>query len=167
MCLSLAWSPLFSFSNHNFECIFYLPHVTCPTHLILLGVVKIIFGEGANCEALHYAVCSRLLQISLPCVQVSPTMSIHLWCQLRSVEVMHNLYELGPSYYTKHLFFLNPLNAELNPTCHLVALLGVHHFPHVSRMRVKSLTLRLLMSYIYMEHLFLMFLDHTRRRISR
>ena len=27
------------------------------------------------------------------------------------------------------------------------------------------LTLRLLMSYIYMEHLFLMFLDHTRRTI--
>jgi len=60
----------------------------------------------------------------------------------------------------------NPLNAELNPICHLPALLGVH-FLHVSRIRVKSLTLRLLMSYIYiyiyMEHLFLMFLDHTRR----
>ena len=27
-----------------------------------------------------------------------------------------------------------------------------------------NLTLRLLMSYIYMEHLFLMFLDHTQRR---
>ena len=27
-----------------------------------------------------------------------------------------------------------------------------------------ALTLRLLMSYIYMEHLFVMFLDHTRRR---
>ena len=44
---------------------------------------------------------------------------------------------------------LNPLNAELNPICHLLALLGVHHFLHLSRIRVKSLTLRLLMSYIY------------------
>ena len=43
---------------------------------------------------------------------------------------------------------LNPLNAELNPICHLLALLKVH-FLHVSRIRVKSLTLRLLMSYIY------------------
>ena len=43
----------------------------------------------------------------------------------------------------------NPLNAELNPVCHLLALLGVHHFLHVSRIRVKSLTLGLLMSYIY------------------
>jgi hypothetical protein len=31
---------------------------------------------------------------------------------------------------------LNPLNAELNPTCHLLALLGTHHVLHVSRIRV-------------------------------
>jgi hypothetical protein len=43
----------------------------------------------------------------------------------------------------------NPLNAELNPICHLLALLGAHHFLHVSRIKIKSLTLRLLMSYIY------------------
>ena len=43
----------------------------------------------------------------------------------------------------------NPLNAELNPIYYLLALLGAHHFPHVSRIRVKSLTLRLLMSYVY------------------
>jgi len=58
---------------------------------------------------------------------------------------------------------LNPLNPELNPICYLLALLA-HHFLHVSRIMVKSLPLRLLMSYIYMEHLFLMFLDHIRRR---
>ena len=44
--------------------------------------------------------------------------------------------------------FINPLNPELNPICYLLALLA-HHFLHVSRIRVKSLTLRLLMSYIY------------------
>jgi len=43
---------------------------------------------------------------------------------------------------------LNPLNAELNPVCYLLALL-THHFLHVSRIRVKLLTLRLLVSYIY------------------
>ena len=42
----------------------------------------------------------------------------------------------------------NPLNAELNPICCLLALLA-HHFLHVSRIRIKSLTLRLLISYIY------------------
>jgi len=59
---------------------------------------------------------------------------------------------------------LNPLNPELNPICYLLALLGAHHFLHISRIRVKLLTLRRLMSYIYMEHPFLMFLDHTQRR---
>jgi len=28
-------------------------------------------------------------------------------------------------------------SAELNPTCHLLALLGAHHILHVSRIRVK------------------------------
>ena len=32
---------------------------------------------------------------------------------------------------------LNPLNAELNPICHLLALLGAYHILHVSRIRVK------------------------------
>jgi len=40
---------------------------------------------------------------------------------------------------------INPLNPELNPICYLLALLD-HHFLHISRIRVKSLTLRLLMS---------------------
>ena len=33
-------------------------------------------------------------------------------------------------------FTLNPLNPELNPICYLLALLGAHHFLHVSRIRV-------------------------------
>ena len=37
---------------------------------------------------------------------------------------------------------INPLNSELIPICYLLALLGAHHFLHVSRIRVKLLTLR-------------------------
>ena len=44
---------------------------------------------------------------------------------------------------------INPLKPKLNPICYLLALLGVHHFLYVSRIRVKLLTFRLLMSYIY------------------
>jgi len=36
---------------------------------------------------------------------------------------------------------INPLKPELNPI-YLLALLGAHHFLHVSRIRVKLLTLR-------------------------
>jgi hypothetical protein len=32
---------------------------------------------------------------------------------------------------------INPSNAKLNPICHLLALLGVHHILHVSRIKVK------------------------------
>ena len=53
-----------------------------------------------------------------------------------------------PNGYVMHQQF-NPLNPELNPICYLLALLGAHHFLHISRIKVKSLTLRLLMSYIY------------------
>jgi len=42
------------------------------------------------------------------------------------------------------MFGFNPLNAKFKPTCHLLALLGAHHILHISRIRVKSLFLYLL-----------------------
>jgi len=53
--------------------------------------------------------------------------------------------------YLIYLFIFNPLNPKLNPICYFLALLGAHHFLHVSRIRVKLLTFRLLMSYIYID----------------
>jgi hypothetical protein len=40
--------------------------------------------------------------------------------------------------YCIHIGYINPLNAELNPICHLLALLGAHHILHISRIRVKK-----------------------------
>jgi len=41
---------------------------------------------------------------------------------------------------------INPLNAELNPTCYLLALLGAHHIFHVGGLRVKfSIVMSILM----------------------
>ena len=54
-----------------------------------------------------------------------------------------------PRFSENSVPFVNHLNAELIPICYLLALLRAHHFLHVSRIRVKSLILRLLMSYIY------------------
>jgi hypothetical protein len=36
----------------------------------------------------------------------------------------------------------NSSNAELNPICHLLALVGAHHILHVSRIRVKRVALQ-------------------------
>jgi hypothetical protein len=33
--------------------------------------------------------------------------------------------------------YINPLNAKLNPICHVLVLLGAHHIFHVSRIRFK------------------------------
>ena len=37
-----------------------------------------------------------------------------------------------------HITYINPLNTELNPIRHLLALLGAHPIVHVSRIRVKT-----------------------------
>jgi hypothetical protein len=40
-------------------------------------------------------------------------------------------------FFLSHAF--NPLNADLNPICHLLALLGAHHILHISRIMVKAI----------------------------
>ena len=61
----------------------------------------------------------------------------------------------------------NPLNPKLNPICYLLALLGAHHFLHVSRIRVKLLTFRLLTSYIYEAPILDVSRSHTTTQHSR
>ena len=62
---------------------------------------------------------------------------------------------------------INPLNPELTPICYLLALLGAHYFLHVSRIRVKSLTFRLLMSFIYGSPILDVSRSHTTTQHSR
>ena len=65
--------------------------------------------------------------------------------------ILTGLCKLHYKYESNWNVFLhiNPLSPELNPICYLLALLWAHHFLHVSRIRVKSLTFRRLMSHIY------------------
>ena len=65
-----------------------------------------------------------------------------------------------------YTFMFQPLNAELKPIFYLLALLA-HYFPHVSRIRVKSLTLRLLMSYTYGAPILDVSRSHTTTQHSR
>ena len=64
-------------------------------------------------------------------------------------------------------FAVNPLNTKLNPICYLMALLGAHHFLHVRRIRVKLLTFRRLMSYIYGKPILDVSRSHTTTQYSR
>jgi hypothetical protein len=62
--------------------------------------------------------------------------------------------------------WINLLSCELNPICYLLTLLA-HDFLHVSRIRVKSLTLRLLISYIYGAPILDVSRSHTTTQHSR
>jgi len=57
------------------------------------------------------------------------------WYVQKNVWPDGNFYDI---WCTENRALLNPLNAELNPICHLLALLGAHHILHVSRIRVKG-----------------------------
>jgi len=46
--------------------------------------------------------------------------------------------------------YFNPLNAELNPICHLLALLAAHHILHVSRIRVNFVAVQYYLMYIFL-----------------
>ena len=73
----------------------------------------------------------------------------------------------GLFYFSVRLCLIfNPLKPELNPICYLLALLA-HHFLHVSRIRVKSLTIRLLMSYTYGTPILDVSRSHTTTQHSR
>ena len=74
---------------------------------------------------------------------------------------------LSSSLAVPSLKVFNPLKPELNPICYLLALLGAHHFLHVSRIRVKLLTFRLLMSYIYGAPILDVSRSHTTTQHSR
>ena len=71
-----------------------------------------------------------------------------------------------PTVISTDFAIFNPLNPELNPICYLLALLA-HHFLQVSRIRVKSLTFRRLMSYIYGAPILDVSRSHTTTQHSR
>ena len=86
--------------------------------------------------------------------QVGFSLHVPPKCQYLSTKLLHGVISQKTSVLTLiHTFpeidydqgschLINPLKPELNPICYLLALLGAHHFLHVSRIRVKLLTLR-------------------------
>jgi hypothetical protein len=66
------------------------------------------------------------------------------WCPQEQLYLYLYLYPFSVHVATFSLItnfmhlFINPLNAELNPICHLLALLGAHPILHISRIKVKN-----------------------------
>ena len=85
-------------------------------------------------------------------------MTLYLMCVLLTGSVVQ---------FPTGVVTLNPLKPKLNPICYLLALLGAQHFLHVSRIRVKLLTFRLLISYTYGAPILDVSRSHTTTQHSR
>ena len=87
-------------------------------------------------DGTHFCESHSELPSELPLSNASPR-------NIRIKSVLHPLYKFNPLKSSLYRPLINPLHAELNPICHLLALLA-HHIFHVSGLRVNtnSTTLR-------------------------
>jgi hypothetical protein len=141
-------------SNLMYFTTFYCSNSCTSLHFIVpTSCTSLYFIVTTSCTSLNFIVPTHALHYIL-------LFQPHALHYILLFQLMHftkfycsnsctSLHFIVPTSCTSLHF--NSLNAELNPICYLLALLGAHHFLHVSRIRVKSLTLRLLISYICME----------------
>ena len=91
-------------------------------------------------------LCTFSFHPSPPTIPPSLTSSCHLFLDLplclAVAKFIYNTLFLGIPFSSilctcpNQCNLFNPLNAELNPICYLLTLLGAHHFLHVSMIRV-------------------------------
>jgi hypothetical protein len=129
-------------------------------------VVVILYGIICN-QYKHVKMYNckyhKIISVGYNFVFIYISLSVGVWWRVGNTKLLKHeniiAFEFVLFQYTsQHTFIhrrydyshlINPLKPELIPICYLLALLGAHHFLHVSRIRVKLLTFRLLMSYIY------------------
>jgi len=149
----LSFPPSYCFSSFTRVILLFFCFLICPLYNILSVVTSYFISSFFLCISfftslipshffLLYSLASLFYITSQRrgCVPVGFVVD-----RVALRQVLIRVLRFSPCQY--HSF--NPLNAELNPICYLLALLGAHHFLHVSRIRVKSLNLMQLMSYIY------------------
>jgi len=110
--------------------------------VILKSIIYIILSSCKECVIL-YEFCIQMRTALYVEEDILFTGYLRLFCNGRPESFRDHCLKIGHAPLS-----LNPLNPELNSICYLLALLA-HHFLHVSRIRVQSLNIRLLMSYIY------------------
>ena len=133
----------------------------CFGHLIHSGLMlgyQIVYLRAEGQEFYDCAsIATLLLDILYP---------VYSFLQLFFIFKYSNVSARTGPAILQNAQILNPLNSELNPICYLLALLA-HHFLHVSSIRVKLLTFRRLMSYIYEAPILDVSTSHTTTQHSR
>jgi hypothetical protein len=103
------------------------PELFCHANI---RVPKMALTNGRYVLSFFFLSCFR---ITLPAIAV---LRSTIWGCL-FIAHLHHFY-ISVFFLLFTLSFLNSLKVELNPNCHLMALLGAHHILHVSRIRVKE-----------------------------
>ena len=109
-----------------------------PTALLSFpkeGVLRIFFTlkirrlrPGVNPANLG----TKAAHLAILLLKILPALIGPFCCSCLNIVVENLLLHIISNVYC----LFNPLNAELNPICHLLALLGAHHILHISRIRV-------------------------------
>jgi len=87
-------------------------------------------GLGVHVEAAWYlTVWSAVVRIYTNCLNTDTLVHFH------TMYIHFTALIININYFPKEH---NPLHAELNPICHLLALLGTHPILHISRIRVNQ-----------------------------
>ena len=121
---------------------------TCATYSInrldFITEMKSVYS-AVRTESLNKAICTKGLIITLTkteCAKLSDLFLKEVACCCTLQLLVTFLYILRMACLKQDeacsCRYLTLLNAELNPICHLLALLEPHHILHVSRIRVKT-----------------------------
>ena len=156
-CMDLRTSKKYNnkFCTPPFQYTLSLLHLSLFHHALLRLWSRSSVNYYQRREAAWFRQPSKSLMRCITTLKQRLTFTCrNYWYYIAELLILHN--DEAPAAHQvsgvirKSSPTFNPLNSELNPICCLLALLGAHHFLHVSRIRVKLLTFRLLMSlYIY------------------
>jgi len=160
--------------HYYIDSYLFLNHIGCVRVLMVLRVLT-EENTGVSCviaTSHKYGAFRLLLQtLQLGCqephiVQGEPQQAVWSFSEFKSkITIWRRPYPIFLTDTHQHCA-INPLKPELNPICYLLALLA-HHFLHISRIRVKSLTLRSLTLYIYGAPILDVSRSHTTTQHSR
>ena len=128
MPTSPHWSPSLQFPHQD------------PTHPPLLAYTRHMPSPSHSSRFYHPHNTGWGVQITELFVMQSPPFPhyLNIWTKNRkTVWTQPQWVASQISFLNSYYLIINPLNAKLNPICHLLALLGAHHILHVSRISVK------------------------------